>query len=173
ERKTDIIIMGRRGMSGLKRLVMGSVTAKVIAYSPCKVLVVPHKADIKGRTIMLATDGSEYSEHAQNEAVSMAKRCPHVNSFIALSVAGSEDTLPDAKSILDDVQRYSDNENVSLTPISAIGAPYEAILKQAERNNVSLIIMGTHGRTGISKLLLGSVAERVIALAACSVLVVK
>jgi nucleotide-binding universal stress UspA family protein len=173
DRKADVIIMGRRGMSGLQRLIMGSVTAKVIAYSPCNVLVVPHKADIKGKTLMLATDGSEYSEHAQNEAVSMAKRCPYIKSFIALSVAGSEDTLPEAKSILDNVQKHADNEGVSLTPVSTIGTPYESILKQAERNNVSLIIMGTHGRTGISKLMLGSVAERVIALAACAVLVVK
>ena len=48
--------MGRRGRTGLKKILMGSVTAKVIGYSPCKVLVVPKDSEIKVDNIMVATD---------------------------------------------------------------------------------------------------------------------
>jgi nucleotide-binding universal stress UspA family protein len=53
------------------------------------------------------------------------------------------------------------------------GRPDEAIVKFAEDVGADLIVMGSHGRTGLSKILLGSVAERVIGQAACPVLVVK
>ncbi|KJJ83786.1 UspA domain-containing protein [Candidatus Omnitrophus magneticus] len=96
EQKSDIIIMGRRGMTGLKRLLMGSVTAKTLAYAPCKVLVVPKESSVKGENIMLATDGSEYSETATVEAISMAARCPLVKSFLAVSVVPSRENLPTA-----------------------------------------------------------------------------
>ena len=55
----------------------------------------------------------------------------------------------------------------------SVGAPYEQILQAATDQHVDLIIMGTHGRTGLSHTLLGSVAERVLRLASCPVLTVK
>lgn len=55
----------------------------------------------------------------------------------------------------------------------AVGAPYEQILQTATDQRVDLIVMGTHGRTGLSHTLLGSVAERVLRLASCPVLTVK
>jgi nucleotide-binding universal stress UspA family protein len=53
------------------------------------------------------------------------------------------------------------------------GEPYEVIVKTAEQSNVGLIVVGSHGRSGIEKLLMGSVTERVIGHAGCPVLVVK
>ncbi|MEO5360123.1 MAG: universal stress protein [Nitrospirota bacterium] len=173
DRKTDVIIMGRRGMTGLKRMLMGSVTAKVIAYAPCKVLVVPKDADIKGERVLLATDGSTYSASAEKEAINMAKRCPHVNSLTVLSVAPSDDRLPDSRAIVARVKQAADREGVNAVTVTGIGNPYEIIVKKAKELDINIILMGTHGRTGISKLLMGSVAERVVALSHCSVLVIK
>ena len=55
----------------------------------------------------------------------------------------------------------------------AVGTPFEQILRTATQNNVDLIVMGTHGRTGLARVMLGSVAERVVRLAPCPVLAVK
>ncbi|MBF0539628.1 MAG: universal stress protein [Nitrospirae bacterium] len=173
ERKSDVIIMGRRGMTGLKRMLMGSVTAKVIAYAPCKVLVVPREASIKGEHIMLATDGSNYSDAAQNEAISMAQRCPHVKTFTALSVASSDNKLDDTRRILDNVTSTANRVGVNVDTMTTVGSPYESIVETAKNKGTNIIVMGTHGRTGINRLLMGSVAERVVALSPCSVLVVK
>lgn len=173
EKKSDVIIMGRRGMTGLKRVLMGSVTAKVIAYAPCKVLVVPKEAQIKGENIMLATDGSRYSEAATTEAINMAKRCPQVKTFTGLSVAPSSDRLGESKAILQKIKNTAQKEGVDMQEVITVGAPYETIVKTAQERNINVILMGTHGRTGIEKLLMGSVAERVVALSPCSVLVIK
>ena len=53
------------------------------------------------------------------------------------------------------------------------GKPPEAIIQIAEERKADLIVLGSHGRTGVERLLMGSVAERVIVLASCPVLVVK
>jgi nucleotide-binding universal stress UspA family protein len=53
------------------------------------------------------------------------------------------------------------------------GAPYQAIVRAAKSRRADLIVMGTHGRGGLAKLLLGSVAERVIAAASCPVMTVR
>jgi nucleotide-binding universal stress UspA family protein len=53
------------------------------------------------------------------------------------------------------------------------GKPADAIIETAKDKNADLIVVGSHGRTGLEKLLMGSVAERVIVLASCAVLVVK
>ncbi len=54
-----------------------------------------------------------------------------------------------------------------------LGRPYEAILKVAQAKKANLIVLGSHGRTGLKRLLMGSVTERVIGQAPCPVLVVK
>jgi hypothetical protein len=173
EKTSDIIIMGRRGMTGLKRMIMGSVTAKVIAYAPCKVLVVPKEAEIRGDHIMLATDGSKYSLAAEGEAINMAARCPFVKSFHAVSVASSKEKIAEAEKNLERVKTNAAKRGVTVETLTLVGEPYKAVVNASMESSADLVIMGSHGRTGIEKLLMGSVAERVVALAPCSVLVVK
>jgi hypothetical protein len=72
--KSTMIVMGRRGRTGLKRLMMGSVTARVIGHAPCNVLVVPRAAELRFKSIVVATDGSRYSTAAVSEAIGLAKR---------------------------------------------------------------------------------------------------
>ncbi|WP_420264033.1 universal stress protein [Candidatus Magnetominusculus dajiuhuensis] len=171
--KADIIIMGRRGNTGLKKLMLGSQTAKTIAYAPCKVLVVPKDAEIKGENIMLATDGSKYSEAAQAEAIMMAKRCPFVKNFLAVSVAKSEDRVAAVERNLAKVREVAEKAGVKVDTLALKGDPYKAIVNASMETDRDIVIMGTHGRTGLERLLMGSVAERVVALAMCSILVTK
>jgi nucleotide-binding universal stress UspA family protein len=62
---------------------------------------------------------------------------------------------------------------VTIRPEVAEGVPYEEIVRQAREHDVDLIVMGTHGRTGLAHVLLGSVAEKVVRRAPCPVLTVR
>ncbi|MFZ6017158.1 MAG: universal stress protein [Nitrospirota bacterium] len=169
----EMIFVGRRGRTGLKRLMMGSVTAKVVGYAPCKVMVVPKAAELRCpcENILIATDGSKYSESASREAISIAKRCG--SDLIALSVAKRDPNVPAAKESVDMVKQVAEREGVKVESLVLKGEPYEVIVGTAERKNADLIVVGSHGRTGLERLLMGSVTERVIGHANCAVLVVK
>ncbi|MFZ3121806.1 MAG: universal stress protein [Thermodesulfovibrionales bacterium] len=167
----EIIIMGKRGRTGLQRLMMGSVTAKVIGHAPCKFLVVPKDAKLTFEKILIATDGSIYSELASREAISIAKRSG--GSLIALSVAKRDENLPVAKESVDMVRQVAEREGIKVEALTLKGEPYEVIVKTAEQKNAGLIVVGSYGRTGIERLLMGSVTERVIGHSGCAVLVVK
>lgn len=188
--RAEIIIMGRRGRTGLKRLMMGSVTAKVIGHAPCNVLVVPRAAKVELRRILAATDGSRYSEAAAMEAIAIAKRSGAILTVV--SVVPSEAASPfdivhsemqrgliaekeqkAAECSIKNVKAIADKEGVGVEGLILEGRPYEAITNEASEKNADLVVMGSHGRTGLEKLLMGSVTERVIGLAHCAVLVVK
>jgi hypothetical protein len=188
--KISMIIMGRRGRTGLKRLMMGSVTSRVIGHAPCNVLVVPRAAKIEFKNILVATDGSKHSAAAASEAIGLAKR--NGSKLTVISVVPSELMTPtdiefsmpqreliaekemheaekNAKAVKDAAQK----EGVAVQAFVMSGKPSDAIIQTAKEKNSDLIVLGSHGKTGIERLLMGSVAERVIVLTACAVLVVK
>ncbi|HXX82286.1 MAG TPA: universal stress protein [Thermodesulfovibrionales bacterium] len=167
----DMIIMGRRGRTGLMKALMGSVTAKVIGQAPCKVLVVPKAAKIEYRKVLVATDGSQHSMAAASEAIEVAKRCG--SNVIALSVAHSAAALKKTKTDVSRVVEMAQKENVPVEALTPIGKPPEVIVETAGGRAVDLIIMGTYGETGLRKASMGSVTEKVIGLATCAVLVVR
>jgi hypothetical protein len=170
-RNVDVIIMGRRGRRGLKKLMMGSVTALVIGHSPCSIFVVPRAGELKFKKLLIATDGSEYSKKATSATTELAKK--YGSNIIAISVAQKEEEIPEAENNIKKVKEICHKEGIKVETITITGTPYEAIVTTAQIKKADLIVIGTHGRTGLTKLLMGSVAERVIALAQCSVLVVK
>ncbi len=139
--------------------------------------------------ILFATDFSEGSEHAFDYAYTLAKTynarlvivhvinepvdlrgfyVPHI-SFEKLEKeieAGAEKMMAEfCRTRIKDFNRY---ESVILT-----GIPYEEILKKAEEEKSSLIVLGTHGRSGIDHILFGSTAERVVRKARCPVMTVR
>lgn len=190
KRGAEMIIMGRRGRTGLKRLMMGSVTAKVIGHSPCNVLVVPRAARVEMKNILVATDGSRHSEAAAIEAIGIARRCGAKLSVI--SVVPSEAASPfdivhsemqrdmitekeqkAAECNIRDIRDIAQKEGIEFEGLVREGKPYEAIIAAAGEKHIDLIVVGSHGRTGFEKLLMGSVTERVIGLSPCAILVVK
>ncbi len=188
--KSTMIVMGRRGRTGLQRLMMGSVTARVIGHAPCSVLVVPKAAQLEFKRIVVATDGSKYSVAAASEAVGLAKR--NGSALTVISVVPSELTTPtdidftvnqreliaekemhEAEKNAKAVKEAAQKEGVEVKAFVLSGKPSEAIIQTAQEKNADFIVLGSHGRTGVEKFLMGSVAERVIVLSACPVLVVK
>lgn len=185
--KVSMIIMGRRGRTGLKRLMMGSVTARVIGHAPCNVVVVPRAAKLEFRNVVVATDGSKYSDAAASEAISIAKLCGA--NLIVISVVPSEEAaivhsemqkgliadkeLHEGENNVKKIKELAEKQGIKTTGFVYAGKPYEAILEAAKEKKADLIVVGSHGRTGLDRLLMGSVAERVIVLSSCAVLIVK
>jgi len=186
--KTSMIIMGRRGRTGLKRLMMGSTTARVIGHAPCNVLVVPRAAKLEFKGIVVGTDGSRYSAAAASEAIGLAKR--NGSSLTVISVIPSEivtdigftmdqrefmdqQEMQEAEKSAKAVKEAAQKEGVNVKAFVLSGKPSDALIQTAQEQGADLLVVGSHGRTGLEKLLMGSVAERVIVLASCPVLVVK
>jgi len=188
--KSTMIVMGRRGRTGLKRLMMGSVTARVIGHAPCNVLVVPKAAQLEFKNIVVATDGSKYSAAAASEALGLAKW--NGSALTVISVVPSELMTPSdidftitQRELIAEKEMHEAEKNAKVVKEAALkegvavkafvlsGRPADAIIETAQEKNADLIVLGSHGRTGVERLLMGSVAERVIVLASCPVLVVK
>ena len=142
--------------------------------------------------ILIAIDGSEESLHAADYAIEIARR--YNAEVIALNVILSGATLhgpsvsPHIIELKQEAQNYldkakekaerrmsNDNDNKIRLRTELIGAPSTVggVVAFAEKNNVDLIIIGTRGRSGFTKLLLGSVASGVVTYAHCPVMVVK
>ena len=171
EKKVDMIVIGRRGRSGLMKVLMGSVAAKVIGHAPCKVLVVPRAARVEGRNILAATDGSTHSLAAAAEAIGIAKRCG--GAVLALSTVHVEGEREEAKANVNAVVELGRKEGVPVEALTPPGRSSEAIVEIAGGRGVDLIVMGAYGKTGLKKILMGSSTEKVIGHANCAVLVVR
>ena len=171
ETQPDLIIMGRHGYTGLARLLMGSVTARVIGHSPCHVLVAPQGVPLRFERLLIASDGSPFGEAAWTEALTLAQAMG--SALIGVAVATSDRDIPTATEAVRNMEAAAAAQGIKLDTMIPMGRPEEGIVKAAEFKDASLIIVGSHGRTGLKRLLMGSVAERVIGLASCPVLVVK
>ena len=170
-RQADAIIVGRRGHRGLMKLLMGSVTRLVIGHAPCKVLVVPKSGKLTAQRLLVTSDGSEFSDKAVSEAISLAKLTG--GSLIACSVAHhgiSEDMATDNVNKVKDVASAA---GVSVETTLGKGNACQEIIAAAEEQEADMIVVGTHGRTGISRLLMGSIAERVVGMSDRTVMVVR
>jgi len=167
----DLLLMGRHGRTGLSRLLMGSVTARVIGHSPVNVLVVPRGVTLSFQKILVGSDGSPGSLVAWEEALGIAKK--QRSSLIAASVARGDAEVVLAEEILRELAAAAAAQGIAVETLTLKGRPDAALLKTAQEQQVNLIIMGSHGRTGLARLLMGSTTERVIGQSPCPVLVVK
>jgi nucleotide-binding universal stress UspA family protein len=179
----DVIVMGRSGLRGIERALIGSVTARVIGHTQRDVLVVSNGTVIGWKTIVLATDGSKYSKAAADRAISFAKSyggemkivsvVDVPPEFYAEAPQAVDDLIKKAKEFVADIKKQADAEGVSAQTFIRESEVFENITNLAREQNADVIVIGSHGRTGLRRLLMGSVAEKVIGHAACPVLVVK
>ncbi len=140
------------------------------------------------KRILLPTDGSKYSDKSEKHALALA--AANNAEIIALSVVENSFSLnlPDSDTIsevnqllkseteknLNKVERLRDEEglDVKITKKVAEGSPARVILETIEEENIDLVVIGSSGKTGFDKFLMGSVAEKVVKSAKCSVLVI-
>ncbi len=125
----DWIIMGRHGFTGLARLLMGSVTARVIGHSPYSVLVVPKEMPLSFKRILMAGDDSPYSTVAFGEALGLARRMG--SALLGVSVAAGEAEIKTATEVVAKMEAEAAQQGVTLETMVLRGKPYEAIVKAA------------------------------------------
>ncbi|MFD1586050.1 universal stress protein [Halorientalis brevis] len=154
----DLVVMGTHGRTGPWRHLLGSVTERTVRTVTAPVLTVHGECQsVAYDDVLVPTDGSEYADAALEHAIALADAfdaTPHVLH------AGDADhgraAVADAR---DRIVETTGREPV--TEIAS-GAPSAVIDSYATDADVDLVVMGTHGRTGLSRRVLGSVTERTI-----------
>lgn len=111
--------------------------------------------------------------HVLNVVEDVALMLPESGMFLTLPVPQVQEIVQAAEAelqtTLDPVWATAHDCSLQV----AVGTPFQEIVRYVERHGIDLIVMGTHGRTGLRHLLLGSVAERVLRQAACPVLTIR
>ncbi|EMA06992.1 Nucleotide-binding universal stress protein, UspA family [Haloarcula vallismortis] len=184
----DLIVMGTHGRTGVRRFLLGSVTEKVVRLADVPVLSVRADAEpgpVSFDDILLPTDGSSGAEAAIEPAGALANTTDatvHLVSVVdtrSLGIdVGSSVIIDELESVATDaVENASDrlSELGVETVETAIthGVPYRAILNAIEETDADLVVIGTHGRTGIDRYLLGSVAEKLVRTSPVPVMTVR
>ncbi len=193
EHDIDMIIMGTHGRRGLGYMFLGSIAQEVVRDSSCPVYTIresetpkrPEKTDV----ILSPVDFSDHSKVAISTAREVAKlydgrlQLLHVieeKVHPAFYGQGGEAILELRSDIVERSQKAME-QIFEESPGSDIAAEFKVvrghvaneILEYANRNRIDLIVIATHGLSGLKHLLLGSVAEKVIRSAPCPVLTVK
>ena len=187
ELEADLIVLGTHGRTGLRRLLAGSVTEAVLRRAPCPVLALRsgNRAREAGgiRVILHPTDFSDRSADALRVARTLAR--DHGARLLLLHVASNEITAEGMiivpmdpavyREALDQMRGRLDGPDLKfpVEPVVREGDPAAEILRAAGELSCDLIVMGTHGRTGLGRLLMGSVAEAVQRRAPCPILTIR
>lgn len=194
ENDISLIVMGTCGRSALGRFFFGSTAEKVVRHSHCPVLTVleePSKYIKTGKydKILLPTDYSDTSKKAIPWAVSLAE---NHDAELILFHAIEENIPPQyyaggitsifeldrelkkrATKALDLFVEEFKGKKIKTKKVVVEGKSDEEIVKYAKKNNVDLIVLASHGHSGIERVLLGSTTERVVRKAPCPVLTVE
>ncbi len=185
------IVLGSHGRTGLARAVLGSVAERVVRHAHCSVLVA--RPVQKPGVVLAATDLSDASLPAVAEGAAAAKRLgarlvvvsaiewPDPISISAGSLIGVASPAPSVDLKREVASALRSTLEQALARLGVQGAEVRAlegsapteIVRAAEELDAELVVVGTHGRTGLLRLALGSVAERVVRSVHASVLAVR
>jgi nucleotide-binding universal stress UspA family protein len=196
--KIDLIVIATSGRTGYRRAFLGSTAERVVQFSPCPVLVVrqPYREAAGGNgqgfgkgfqagKILIPVDFSSCSRDAFDLGVALAR---DLGAKVVLVHAVEQPWFPmgDAAAGPPPATLIADSQKAACKQMQAMateaglcgsvqvvrGSPPSAICDCASREDIELIVISTHGRSGLRHALIGSVAERVVRYAGCPVLVI-
>jgi nucleotide-binding universal stress UspA family protein len=187
--KYDLIVLGTHGRTGVAHALLGSVAERVVRHAPCPVLTVREQA-LKGapsiRRILAPVDYSEGSRRALEYAIHLAStfdaRLDVVHVWDRPTYV-SEDVIVHSRdvtqrSLADLIRENAEQQMKDFLALFSINKPQEkrqfpphrllsgepasTLLRELEKGEYDLLVLGTHGRTGLKHFLLGSIAEKLV-----------
>lgn len=184
--RSNLIMVGARGLGPMKELILGSVSHRVLMHAPCSTMII--KAPLTQlRKILLPIEGREDAEASLQFLALQPFRPPVEVEVFAVwpqpqlswpTTVGQSDLLEsqaieEARERMKSITDRLTQMNIGNQAHVGIGSPAYAILEQAKASQSDLIMMGTHGRGGLSRFLIGSVSHSVLHQAPCPVLIVR
>ncbi|MEO7864125.1 MAG: universal stress protein [Nitrospirales bacterium] len=200
DHQIDLVILGTRGLSNVKRFLLGSTSDWVMREAPCSVLLVREKLSkvTKGKTaakILLATDGSSVALSTVNMLGLLTRKTPpkvtvaHVvgkpaylegwywgkgkAAFKHLAEQLLEKAHKEGASHLEEISQRVEGLGMEVDSVLTKGDPPEEIVKIAERSKAKLIMVGSKGFMGGKPVPLGGVVRKIARYAPCSVLLTR
>lgn len=186
----DLIVMGTHGRSGFDRLLLGSVTEKVLRKAECAVMTVPPADQTEAparthRTIVCAVDFSRLAARAVDYALSLAQELQARLVLVHAIEWPPERPMSSAEDrqigalridalrqlhalVPDEARAWCETED-----IATLGRAHEEIVRIARERDADLIVLGVHGRSALNVALFGSTANQVVRHATCPVLTVR
>ena len=186
----DLVAMGTHGRTGIERYVTGSVTERVVSRSAAPVLTTraTEHSQVEGdyEEVLVPTDGSEPATAAVEPGLAIAERAGarvHAVTVVDTSdAAGPDGAVPEdvaahlqseGEAATERIAAQARDRGLAATTAVRTGVAARDLLAYADEHAVDLVAMGTAGRTGLSRYLLGSTTERVIRHAEMPVLAVN
>jgi nucleotide-binding universal stress UspA family protein len=193
ETQADLIVLGIHGRTGLQHILLGSTAERVLTMAPCPVLTITDPTGteerraptpIQCKQVLVPIDFSTCSLDALEYGVQLAKDCGasmtlvHILEPVAYGLdlilrqapaRDQEEAGRQLKSLVNTIQAHG----VPLQDMIRGGLPADSILETVRAVDADLVVMGTHGRRGISHIMRGSVAEALLRRASCPVLALK
>jgi nucleotide-binding universal stress UspA family protein len=187
DRKATMIAMATHGATGLKRILLGSVAEVVLRKSPVPVFVVrpfwtseegpPEATDSAPmRNLLVPVDGSDLAELAVPAALELARLFEARAILLRVLDEGREDAaaeVREAEEHLDAISRTFERKGIDTFMLVQKGDAVGEILSTARFHHADLVVMTTHSRSGLSRLVTGSVTEQVLRRATVPLLVVR
>jgi nucleotide-binding universal stress UspA family protein len=194
--KADLVLLGSHGRGAVGRLLLGSTAQAVLRHAACSVEVVrrpPQRESVGGgMRVLIPTDGSEYADAALQAVVErpwpegsefkiiaspeypvLVSESPYFpTEHVDVVLKGGREHANEAAKA-GEARLTKAGLKVKGEVTEAEDSPARAILKSAEGWRADLIVMGSHGRRGFDRLIMGSVSETVALHALCSVEVIR
>jgi nucleotide-binding universal stress UspA family protein len=186
----DLIVMGTEGRTGVSRLVLGSVAGEVVRKAPCAVMTVRQDTKMPSdvERVLAPVDLSEFSRpllraardltasfNASMDVMTVVEPLPFPVPLVGAVTL--HDLMPDpveqSKKQLDRLVKTTGGLPVSVETYVKEGHAAMTIVDAAEDMDADMIVMASHGRTGLERIMLGSVTARVVRHAPCPVCVLR
>jgi len=189
ESRADLTILGQRGMTATPTFLLGGVSQKVATYAPCSVLIVKEPQPTLDH-VLLALDGSDESKKAVRFLTQAPFKSPMWVTAVTVWQGRHPGLFGPAKGLRDlraaaKTARAKGEESLRDITAPLTTGPYEmetewlqgdpalSLIEAAARHQAQMIVLGARGVTGIKRFLLGSVSQKVLVHAPCSVLIVR
>lgn len=189
----DLIVIATHGRSGLDRLVLGSTCDKLIRSSPVPVLVVKHPehefvtadgGEMNLGKILVPCDFSDFSRAAVPVAADLCRKfgatlaLEHVvDTWLDYPEFAPQIEMNNSQHLAEVAQESlarlaSEQESVETIATVRTGVPHRLLADTIEKEGIDLVVMATHGRSGLAHVLLGSLTERLVRMSTCPLLTI-